>query len=96
MTSKRCLTLPLRPENIEVKAEDIEVKPENIKIQPDIYLDSNSQMETDEVECINLTTDTDSETSDVTVENYGRHIKKKDKAKYKINSVVLLHLQSQS
>ena len=48
-------------------------------------------METDEVECIDLTTDTDYENSDVTVENYGRHVKKKGKAKYKLNSMVLLH-----
>ena len=62
-----------------IKAKNIEVKPENIKFKLDIYLDSNSQMETDEVECIDLTTDTDSETSDVTVENYGRHVEKNTK-----------------
>ena len=49
-------------------------------------------METEEVECIDLATDTDSETSDVTVENYGRQVKKKGKAaKCKLDSMVLLH-----
>ena len=79
-----------------IKAENIEVKLENIEVKLDIYLDSHSPRETDkkeEVECIDLTMDTDSNSknSDVTVENFGSRIKKTDKAKYKINSVVLLH-----
>ena len=54
------------------------------------------------IECIDLTTDTDcdSENSDVTVEEAIERqiekIKKVDEPKYKIKSVVLLHLQSQA
>ena len=49
-------------------------------------------METEEIKCINLTADMDSETLDVTVENYGRQVEKKDKAaKCKLNSMVLLY-----
>ena len=66
--------------------------PEQIVVEPDIYVDSNSQMETEEVECIDLTTDTDSETSEVSVNKYGRRIKKKGKsAKHILESMVLLH-----
>ena len=61
-------------------------------VEPDIYVDSNSQMETQEVECIDLTTDLDLETSEVSVDKYRRWIEKERKpAKGNPDSMVLLH-----
>ena len=89
---KQMVDTGIKAENVKITKEKVEVVPEKIEVEPDIYIDSNSQMETDEVECINLTTDTDSETLDVTIENHGRQVEKKGKAaKFKLDSMVLLH-----
>ena len=49
-------------------------------------------MEIQEVECIDLTTETDSETSEVSVDKWGRGIEKEHKpAKGHPNLMVLLH-----
>ena len=82
----------IKAENVKINVENVEIAPEKIKVEPDIYIDSNSQIETDEVECIDLTTDTDSETLDVTIKNYERQVEKKGKpAKCKLDSMVLFH-----
>ena len=66
--------------------------PEQVVVEPDIYVNSNSQMETEEVECIDLTMDMDSETSEASVDKYGRRIEKEGKpAKPNLNLMVLLY-----
>ena len=79
---KETFDTAIKAENVKVNKEKVEVTSEMIKVEPDIYIDSNFQMETDEVKCIDLTTDKDSETSDV---------EKKDKAEYKLDSMFLLN-----
>ena len=89
---KQTVDTAIKAENVKTTEKNVEVVPEQIQVEPDIYIDSNSQMETEEVECIDLTMDTDSETLDVTVENYGRQIKKKGKpASRNLDSMLLLH-----
>ena len=76
---KQTVDTAIKAENVETTKEKVEDVPDQIVVEPDIYLDSNSQMETEEVECIDLTTDTNSETSEVSVDKYGRRIKKEGK-----------------
>ena len=59
-----------RADNVKTNEQKVEDVSEQIVVEPDIYFNSgssNSQMEIQEVECIDLTTDTDSETSEVSV-----------------------------
>ena len=89
---KQTVDTAIKAVNVKTTEKNVEVVPEQIQVEPDIYIHSNSQMETEEVECIDLTMDTDSETLDFTVENYGRQIKKKGKpASRNLDSTLLLH-----
>ena len=78
---------------MDVAARADNVKTNKQKVKPDIYFNSgnsNSQMEVQEV--IDITTDTDSETSEVSVDIWGRRIEKEHKqAKGHPNSIFLLH-----
>ena len=91
----QAVNIATKADNVKTNKQKVEDVSEQIVVEPDIYFDSrdsNSLMETQEVECIDLTTDTDSETSEASVDKLGRCIEKERKpAKGNPDSMVLLH-----
>ena len=92
---KQAIDAATRADNVKTDDQKGQDMSEQIIMEPDIYLDSghsSSQMEVQEVIDITTNTDSDSETSEVSVDKWGRHIKKEHKpAKGHPNLMVLLH-----
>ena len=87
------MDIATKADNVKTNKQKVKDVPEQIMVESDNYLhsgNSDSQMEVQEV--IDITTDTDSETSEVSVDKWGRRIEKECKpAKGNPNSMVLLH-----